>query len=472
MSHTSLAQLSIAEAHAKLVAKEITVADLVHACLDEINAHNEALNVYLEVYPDLEAQIARAQQMIDTGVATPLTGIPIALKDNMLREGYVASSSSKILANYKASYTATAVSLLEKEGVVFMGRTNMDEFAMGSSTENSAYGPTKNPLDLTFVPGGSSGGSAASVAMHGALGALGSDTGGSIRQPAAFCGLVGLKPTYGAVSRYGLMAMASSLDEIGPLTQTVEDAEILFDALSHHDPMDATTTPETMRVPPAQIHKKIGVPWEWVKSEGVSEEILTNFEASLETLKKQGYEIVDVDLPYSKHSLSVYYILQPAEVSSNLARFDGVRYGVRKSGETLQEVYMKSRGEGFGPEVRRRILLGAYTLSHGHKDAYYSKAINVATRIKKEFDTVFQSVDAIATPTSPFKAFAIGERAGDPLAMYISDLFTVPANIAGLPALSVPSGDMDGGLKHSIQFTGPNYSEKNLFMLGKIITNE
>ena len=468
----SLATLTIEQAHTKLVAGEISVADLVHACLDEINKKNAELNAYLEVYPDLDAQIARAQAMFDSKTATALTGIPLALKDNMLREGFVASSSSKILANYTASYTGTAVSLLEKAGVVFMGRTNMDEFAMGSSTENSAYGVTKNPLDPTLVPGGSSGGSAASVAMHGALCALGSDTGGSIRQPAAFCGLVGLKPTYGAVSRYGLMAMASSLDEIGPLTQTVTDAESIFHVLSQHDPMDATTTPTELRNGPQQGHKKIGVPWEWVRSEGVSEEILKNFEASLELLKAQGYEIVDVDLPYAKHSLSVYYILQPAEVSSNLARFDGVRYGVRKSGETLQEVYMKSRGEGFGREVRRRILLGAYTLSHGHKDAYYSKAVAIASRIKKEFETVFETVDAIATPTSPFKAFAIGERASDPLAMYISDLFTVPANIAGLPALSVPSGDMEGGLKHSIQFTGPNYSEKNLFVLGKIITKE
>lgn len=468
----SLATLTIEQAHAKLTAGEITVADLVHACLEEIHARNTDLNAYLEVYSDLEAQIERAQRMFADGTATKLTGIPMALKDNMLREGCIASSSSKILANYTASYTATAVAHLEKQGVVFMGRTNMDEFAMGSSTENSAYGVTKNPLNTALVPGGSSGGSAASVAMHAALGALGSDTGGSIRQPAAFCGLVGLKPTYGAVSRYGLMAMASSLDEIGPLTKTVTDAEIIFDAIAHPDPMDATTTPEELRVAPHMIHKKIGVPRSWVSGEGVNEEIMKNFEAALEELRSAGYEIVDVDLPYAQHSLSVYYILQPAEVSSNLARFDGIRYGVRAQGQTLEEVYKKSRGEGFGKEVRRRILLGTYTLSHGHKDAYYGKATRVAERIKKEFEDIFRTVDAIATPTSPFPAFAIGERANDPLAMYLSDLFTVPANIAGLPALSVPSGAMGDGLQHSVQFTGPNYSEKNLFALGKIITKE
>lgn len=468
----SLALLSITEAHDKLITREISVHDLVHACLDEIEKHNPSIHAYLEIYSDIETQINTAQKMYDNKTATVLTGIPMALKDNMLREGFIASAASKILETYRASYSATVVKKLSDMGVVFLGRTNMDEFAMGSSTENSAYGMTKNPLDTNRVPGGSSGGSAASVAMHGALCALGSDTGGSIRQPAAFCGLVGLKPTYGAVSRYGLMAMSSSLDEIGPLTKTVTDAEIVFHALEGVDPMDATTTPTALRTPNNTVYKKIGVPWSWVESEGVSAEILENFKTTLERLKKEGYEIVDIDLPYSKHSLSVYYIIQPAEVSSNLARYDGIRYGVRKSGENLMEVYMKSRGEGFGSEVRRRVLLGTYILSHGHKDAYYNKANAVASLIRKECEDIFSRVDAIATPTSPFLAFEIGEKTNNPLAMYMSDLFTVPANIAGLPSLAVPCGTAGEKLIHSIQFTGPNYSEKQLFNLGKIITRE
>ncbi|MBP6912153.1 MAG: Asp-tRNA(Asn)/Glu-tRNA(Gln) amidotransferase subunit GatA [Candidatus Pacebacteria bacterium] len=468
----SLASLSITEAHTKLVAREISVHDLVSACLQEIETHNPDVHAYLEIYPDVVEQTERAQKMYDDGTATMLTGIPVALKDNMLRKGFIASASSKILENYRASYSATVVQKLSEQGVVFLGRTNMDEFAMGSSTENSAYGMTKNPLDTSRVPGGSSGGSAASVAMNGALCALGSDTGGSIRQPAAFCGLVGLKPTYGAVSRYGLMAMSSSLDEIGPLTKTVTDSEILFDAIKGVDPMDATTTPTEMREQKKSSHKKIGVPWSWVQNEGVSPQILENFNATLEHLKKEGYEIVDIDLPYSKHSLSVYYIIQPAEVSSNLARFDGIRYGVRQTGENLMDVYMKSRGKGLGHEVRRRVLLGTYILSHGHKDAYYNKAIAVATLIRKECESVFSIVDAIATPTSPFLAFEVGERSDNPMAMYMSDLFTVPANIAGLPSLAVPSGTAGEKLRHSIQFTGPRYSEKQLFTLGKIITEE
>lgn len=467
-----LTSLSIREAHDKLASGEITVRALVDAYLAVVLAKNTDINAYLEVYGDIDQQVDRAQQRFVDGTATILTGIPVALKDNMLRRGFVASSSSRSLEEYVASYDSTVVKKLSDAGAVFIGRTNMDEFAMGSSTENSAFGVTKNPLDTSRVPGGSSGGSAAAVAMHGAFVGLGSDTGGSIRQPAAFCGLVGLKPTYGTVSRHGLMAMSSSLDQIGPLARSVDDAEILFDAIVGYDANEATSIPDDERIAPKKETMKIGVPRAWVESEGVAPDILENFKASLALLEKAGYEIVDIDLPYAKHSLAVYYILQPAEVSSNLARFDGIRYGTRATGDTLLDVYTKSRGEGFGAEVRRRILLGTYTLSHGYYDAYYGKATEVTTLIRRELDAVFESVDAIATPTSPFLPFRIGERANDPLAMYISDLFTVPANIAGNPGISVPSGKNKDGLPYSMQFMGPNFSESRLFTLGKIVTGE
>jgi aspartyl-tRNA(Asn)/glutamyl-tRNA(Gln) amidotransferase subunit A len=342
----------------------------------------------------------------------------------------------------------------------------MDEFAMGGSTENSAFGPTKNPHDLSLVPGGSSGGSAAAVGGNLALCALGSDTGGSIRQPASLCGVVGLKPTYGTVSRYGLMAMASSLDQIGPIAKTVEDAEILFNAIRGEDTLDSTSTEGPAYPTNGLEKKKIGVP-EGFLSEGVDTEVLTNFYESVHKFRDYGYEIVNVDLSLLKYSLACYYVLMPAEASTNLARFDGVRYGSHTNGEDLLADYMKTRGEGFGPEVRRRIMLGTYVLSAGYYDAYYNKANDVRKLIKDAYKKVFDEVDIVVTPTSPSPAWKIGEKINDPLQMYLEDIFTVPANLAGLPAISIPSGTTKAGLPLGLQITAPHFREDLLFSFGK-----
>ncbi len=467
-----LTTLTIKKAHTAMKNGDFTATDLAKAYLSEIEKNNDAINAYLEIYSDVLEQAKRAEEMFANGTATELTGIPVALKDNMMRQGFVASSSSKILENYVATYDSTIVKLLKEKGVVFLGRTNMDEFAMGSSTENSAYGPTRNPLDTDRVPGGSSGGSAASVAMNGALIALGSDTGGSIRQPASFCGLVGFKPTYGTVSRYGLTAMSSSLDQIGPIARSVEDAEILFETIYKHDPMEATSFRDESRVDESKETKKIGVPRDWFEGEGVDEDIKKSFANACEEFKKNGYEIVDVDLPVSKHSLAIYYIIQPAEVSSNMARFDGVRFGVRKGESNLQDLYGESRGQGLGDEVRRRILLGTFTLSHGHYDAYYAQAMKAMDLVKEEFKNVFTKCDAIITPTSPFAPFTFGERTANPLSMYMSDLFTVPANIAGIPAISLPFGRDSKNMPIGIQLMGPNFSDRRLLKLGRVLTKE
>ena len=461
--------LTIKQAHDLLVAKKMSVLELAEAVLKEAEGSRD-LNAYLEIFDDVRAQAAVAQKMIDGGKATLLTGIPLAMKDNILIKGKIASASSKMLEHYVATYDATVTKKLRDAGAVFVGRTNMDEFAMGGSTENSAFGVTKNPHDKTRVPGGSSGGSAAVMAAGAALGALGSDTGGSIRQPAAFCGVVGLKPTYGSVSRSGLMAMASSLDQIGPFSKTVEDAKIIFDVIKGHDRMDSTSYPDT----PAEIENKkpkvIGVPVDFVHAKGVDPRVLENFEQSLEQLKKAGYEIRDISLPSLAHGLSVYYILMPAEVSSNLARLDGVRYGYHADGANLADDYARSRGEGFGREVRRRILLGTYVLSSGYYDAYYGRANAVREMLKQDLAKAFEGVDIIATPTTPTPAFKIGEKSSDPLQMYLADIFTVPVNIAGVPAISVPSGfvEEDGAkLPLGIQFIAPHFGEEALFTIGQ-----
>lgn len=463
---------TIEETHSALKNGTLTVRALVDEYLAVITEKNPDINAYLEVFTDIDEQVSRAQAMFDNGTATMLTGIPVAMKDNMLIKGHVASASSKMLESYVASYDGTVARILKEHGAILIGRTNMDEFAMGSSTENSAFGRTKNPLDTSRVPGGSSGGAAAALAMGGALISLGSDTGGSIRQPAAFCDLVGMKPTYGTISRHGLIAMASSLDQIGPMTHTVRDAEILFEALSVHDPMEATSVPVEKRISTHTDKKKIGVPRKMISQEGLDPEILTAFEMSLEKLKTQGYEIADVDMPLSEHALAVYYILQPAEVSSNLARFDGIRFGLSEDGNTLLEVYEKSRGKGFGKEVRRRMILGAYILSHGYYDAYYAKALAVRSMIEKEFETLFEQVDMIATPTSPFLPFVAGEKVADPLAMYMSDFFAVPANIAGIPAISLPAGHAKNGLPIGLQLMAPLFEDKMLFTCGKAFLGE
>jgi len=465
--------LTITQAHERLVDKKMSVLELVEATL-KVAEEVHDLNAYLEIFDDVRAQAEIAQKMIDEGRATMMTGIPMAMKDNILIKGKVASASSKMLEHYVATYDAFVTKKLRDAGAVFVGRTNMDEFAMGGSTETSAFGVTKNPHDTTRVPGGSSGGSAAALASGGALGALGTDTGGSIRQPASFCGVVGLKPTYGSVSRSGLMAMASSLDQAGPFAKTVEDAEIIFDCIKGHDPMDSTSYPDNLARKDFKKPKVIGVPTEFVHAEGVDPRVLKNFEESLEQMKKVGYKIREISLPALAYGLSVYYILMPAEVSSNLARFDGVRYGHHVDGENLLDDYMRSRGEGFGREVRRRILLGTYVLSSGYYDAYYSRACAVREMLKDELAKAFEEVDVIATPTAPTPAFKIGEKTSDPLAMYLADIFTVPVNIAGVPAISIPSGFVEEEGKKlplGIQFIAPHFSEETLFAIGKDFEN-
>ena len=464
-----ISKLTIAEARRALDAKEYSALELTNEYLDAIAEKDGEIHAYLEVWADSAREEAKAADaVIAAGKSQPLTGIPLALKDNLLVEGRVASSASKILENYLASYDATVIAKLKAQGAVFLGRTNMDEFAMGSSTENSAYGVTKNPHDLSRVPGGSSGGSAAAVAAGLALGALGSDTGGSIRQPASHCGLVGLKPTYGAVSRFGLMPMGSSLDQIGPLTKTVGDAQILFDAIRGHDSSDSTSSPEGF-YPVRSLKRVIGVPRAFI-AKGVDEDVLARFNAALDVLHKAGYEIRDVEMPNLPYALPVYYIICPAEVSTNLARLDGIRYGLSVPADTIGEVYTKTRGAGFGPEVRRRTLIGTFVLSSGYADAYYRKARSVRELIRQDFASVFETVDAVAMPTAPGPAFRIGEKASDPLAMYLEDIFSVTANLAGVPAISVPGGtvERDGkNLPVGFQLIAAWGGEQTLFAIGK-----
>jgi aspartyl-tRNA(Asn)/glutamyl-tRNA(Gln) amidotransferase subunit A len=461
--------MTIVEALAKMKTGEITSEQLVRDLLAKIEQENPKLNAYLEVYADAVDQAREADKARQAGEDLPLLGVPLAIKDNILVGGRKASAASKILGNYHASYDATVIRKLKEAGAILIGRTNMDEFAMGGSTENSAFGPTRNPHDVARVAGGSSGGSAAAVAAGLALGALGSDTGGSIRQPASFCGVVGLKPTYGAVSRFGLMAMASSLDQIGPFAQTVEDAELLFKIISGRDPLDSTSqdiAEDSSRKFEESSRMKIGVPENYLM-DGIDPEVLADFRDSLERLKQAGHTITAVDLPSLKYSLACYYIIMPAEASTNLARFDGVRYGAYEAGETLLADYAKTRGRNFGPEVRRRIMLGTYVLSAGYYDAYYGRAVAVRQLIQADFVKAFKTVDVIAMPTAPTTAFKVGEKTADPLQMYLEDIFTVPANLAGVPAISIPSGKDSAGLPFGVQFFAPHFREDLLFAVGR-----
>ena len=462
-----LSRLTVAQARQDLDAKKYSALDLTNAYLDTIAKKDGEIHAYLEVWNDSAREEAkRADLMIARGDTHPLTGIPLAVKDNILIEGRIASSASKILEHYRASYDATVIEKLKTQGVVFLGRTNMDEFALGGSTENSAFGPTKNPHDTSRVPGGTSGGSAAAVAAGMALAALGSDTGGSIRQPSALCGVVGLKPTYGAVSRYGLMAAASSLDQIGAIGKTVDDVQTMFVAIHGHDDKDSTSLPDEEVA--AHTEKKIiGVPRPFLKK-GIDPEIAARFEATLVRLKENGYALVDIDLPALSYALAVYYIVNPAEVSTNLSRFDGIRYGLSAPADDIKGVYEKTRAAGFGPETRRRIILGSFVLSAGYADAYYRKARAVRELIRADFVRAFQSVNAIVMPTTPNPAFKFGEKA-DPVAMYAEDIFTVPINLAGVPALSIPMGTVnrDGSaLPTGFQIIAPHTREDILFKIG------
>ncbi|OGZ45880.1 MAG: aspartyl/glutamyl-tRNA amidotransferase subunit A [Candidatus Ryanbacteria bacterium RIFCSPHIGHO2_02_FULL_48_12] len=464
-----LNNLTIKEAHGLLTEKQISAKDLAESVLGAIKSRDADIHAYLEVFGGdaiaealaLDARIAEGDHI------SMLAGIPLAIKDNILIKGKRVSAASRMLETYRASYDATVIERLKKEGALFVGRTNMDEFAMGSSTENSAFGATKNPHDTSRVPGGSSGGSAAAVAAFECLAALGSDTGGSIRQPAALCGVVGLKPTYGSVSRSGLIAMASSLDQIGPITRSVEDAEIVFDAIRGHDPLDSTTSERAYEKETKPLQQmRLGVPKEYFVG-GLDPEIKQTIEAAIEIFQNQGVAIEEVSLPHTEHALSVYYVLMPAEVSANLARFDGIRYGLSEPADKLFDVYAKTRERGFGPEARRRIILGSYVLSAGYYDAYYTKAQKVRALIRKDFESVFERVDAIISPTTPTTAFRFGEKTNDPLSMYLEDIYTVPANLAGVPALSIPAGFSKEKLPIGLQLMGRIFDEGTLFALGK-----
>jgi aspartyl-tRNA(Asn)/glutamyl-tRNA(Gln) amidotransferase subunit A len=464
-------QLTIAGARAQLDAKEISAVELLDAHLQVIKEKDAALHAYLEIFQETaRTEAIRADESIQKGTGSVLTGIPLAFKDNILIQGHHASGGSKVLETYVATYDAGVTDLIKASGAVILGRTNMDEFALGSSTENSAYGPTHNPHDVTRVPGGTSGGSAAAVAAHMALGALGSDTGGSIRQPAAFCGVVGLKMTYGSVSRYGLIAAASSLDQIGPIGKTVEDVRILSRVIRGHDVRDNTSLAPGV-YPKRTAKKRLGIPRAFLAS-GCDPDVLAAFEQKVQVLKDAGYEIVDLTMPSLAYSLSAYYIINPAEVSSNLSRLDGIRYGYSsKDAADFSDIYQKNRGESFGKEARRRILLGTFVLSSGYVDAYYRKALAVRDMLREDFAKQFETVDAILTPTTPTPAFVIGEKE-DPLAMYAGDIFTVPINLAGVPALSVPMGTVARGsaaLPVGMQLIGAHGQEEMLCDIALVV---
>lgn len=459
--------MTIVEAARALRARELTVRELWDACAKAAKEQNPKLNAYLELFDADAEAINAAQKRIDANDSSLLVGIPLAIKDNILIEGHIASAASKMLANYRATYDATVITKLKDAGALFLGRTNMDEFAMGSSTEHSAFGRTLNPHDPSRVPGGSSGGSAAAVAAHLCIAALGTDTGGSIRQPAALTGLVGVKPTYGAVSRSGAIAMGSSLDQIGPLAKTVEDARILYEAIRGIDAMDSTTIPENLYPRRTQKEKlRIGIP-DFLNS-ALYEDPNQPFAQTIQKLKDAGHTFQQVKLPTSQYALAAYYVIMPAEVSTNLARLDGMRYGHAARGKTLLDDYLLSRTEGFGEETRRRILLGTFVLSSGYIDAYYRKAQTARSLLRVEYEKAFEKVDVIMTPTTLSPAFKFGEKS-DPISMYLEDIFTITANLTGMPAISVPMGTVEREGKQlpiGIHFTAPHQAEEVLFAAG------
>ncbi|MBV9080886.1 MAG: Asp-tRNA(Asn)/Glu-tRNA(Gln) amidotransferase subunit GatA [Elusimicrobia bacterium] len=476
---SELHQLSAREIADGVRSKKFTARDVAASSLNAIKRTNGKLNAYLTV---LEQEALAIADAVDAKIKAgkpvgKLAGVPIALKDNLMLTGAKTTCASKILGNYIAPYDAFVVKRLKDEDAVFVGKTNLDEFAMGSSTENSAFGPTRNPWDTARIPGGSSGGSAAAVATRTVPIALGSDTGGSIRQPASLCGVLGLKPTYGRVSRYGVIAFASSLDQIGPFTHTAQDMALVMSVISGKDPADSTSVDEPVPDFSAEAAKsikglKIGIPNEYF-IEGVDPEVTKAVNAAAETMKKLGAEVKKISLPNSGAALAVYYILAPSEASSNLARFDGMRYGFRSPGASnLIEQYAIDRRDGFGPEVTRRIMIGTYALSSGYYDAYYAKAQKVRTLIKRDFDTAFKDVDLILTPVSPTPAFKLGEKVGDPLTMYLSDIFTIPCNLAGIPGISVPCGFSSENLPIGVQFYADLFKDDLLIRAAAAYLNE
>lgn len=451
---------------------EVSSREITESVLDRIQEVEEKVKAYVTV--DREGALKQAEEVdkkLKQGEQLPpLAGIPIALKDNMCTKGLKTTCSSKILENFVPPYDATVVEKLKESGAVIIGKTNMDEFAMGSSTENSAFFNTANPWDLTTVPGGSSGGSAAAVAADEAVMALGSDTGGSIRQPAALCGVVGLKPTYGFVSRYGLIAFASSLDQIGPITKDVTDCALLMNVICGHDPRDSTSAdvevPDFTRSLRDDVKGlRIGIPREYFP-EGINPEVEKAVINAGKLLEELGAEIMEITLPHTDYALADYYIIAPAEASSNLARYDGIQYGYRAQDyDDLVDLYKKTRSEGFGPEVKRRIMLGTYALSSGYYDAYYLKALKVRTLVKQDFDRAFEKVDCIISPTSPTPAFKMGEKVDDPLAMYLSDVFTLPVNMAGITGISIPCGFSKEDLPIGLQIIGKPFDEKTIIQV-------
>ncbi|MBI4386359.1 MAG: Asp-tRNA(Asn)/Glu-tRNA(Gln) amidotransferase subunit GatA [Elusimicrobia bacterium] len=471
---------SAAQIAARVAGREVRAEEVARAHLERISGLDKEVGAFITVLEESSlAQAREVDRRIAAGEAAGrLSGVPVAIKDNMLMEGTETTCGSRILKGYRAPYDATVVGRLKAAGAVIIGKTNLDEFAMGSSTENSSFFPTRNPWALDRVPGGSSGGSAAAVAAGMAALSLGSDTGGSIRQPAALCGIVGLKPTYGLVSRYGLVAFASSLDQIGPFARTTEDAALALSVLAGHDPLDSTSAEVEPRDYLRELEGRkdlkglrVGVPKEYF-IEGMEPDAERSVREGLKTLEELGARTCEVSLPHTRFAVSTYYLIAPAEASSNLARFDGVRYGSSEARQdreaNLLSVYERTRGEGFGPEVKRRIMLGTYALSSGYYDAYYGKAQRVRTLIRQDFDEAFQSVDILASPTSPSAAFRLGEKSGDPMQMYLSDIFTIPCNLAGNAGISIPCGLTSAGLPVGLQLLAPTFEEGRLFQVSRV----
>lgn len=476
MEAKDLNVLTVASTRTAIEQRQVTASAVVDAFYRRIETDDKDVHAYLTLCQDrARAQAARIDALADKGdPLPPLAGVPLAVKDVLSTRGIRTTAGSRILENYIPPYDCTAVRRLEEAGAIVLGKVNCDEFAMGSSNENSAFGPVRNPRDLSRVPGGSSGGSAASVAAGTAVASLGTDTGGSIRQPAALCGVVGLMPTYGRVSRFGLIAFASSLDKIGPFTKSVSDAAIVLKYMSGRDSMDSTSAPLPVPDYPQEIGKpvkglRIGVPREYF-GEGLDAEVRSAVEASIQKLAAAGCEIKDISLPHTRYAIPTYYVVATAEASSNLARFDGVRYGYRsRDAKTLSAMYRKSRDEGFGVEVKRRIMLGTYALSAGYYDAYYLKAQRVRALIAKDFEDAFTQVDAIVTPTTPTPAFKLGEKSDDPLAMYLADIYTVTASLAGIPGVSVPCGHSKEKLPIGLQVLGRHFDEATVLRVAHAV---
>jgi aspartyl-tRNA(Asn)/glutamyl-tRNA(Gln) amidotransferase subunit A len=457
---------------------ESTAVEICQQYLQRIESKNPALRAFLRTEEEMALQQAgRVDQFKAEGrPLPPLAGVPMAIKDNILVEGMLCTAGSRILENFRAAYDATVIEKLRGAGAVFLGKVNLDEFAMGSSTENSGFFCTRNPHQLDCVPGGSSGGSAAAVASQMALAALGSDTGGSIRQPASLCGVVGLKPTYSRVSRYGLVAYGSSLDQIGPITQNVRDAARILQVIAGHDLHDATSSTRAVEDYVNSMEEpikglRIGLPKEYF-SAGIDPEVQTSIQAGLRLLESLGAEMIEVELPHTDYAIACYYIIATAEASANLSRYDGVRFGLRVPAENLASMYCDTRDTGFGAEVKRRIILGTFVLSSGYYDAYYLKAQKVRTLIKQDFDRAFEKADVLVSPTSPTPAFRIGEKSNDPLAMYLSDIFTITANLAGIPGISIPCGKNSEGLPIGLQILGNHFEEKRLLNLARAFESQ